>query len=171
MVLLAWRSLVLSSVRQGNQGLWSSAGSIPTPGALYHSHFSVFQFTYCTLPSLLGWDIISLQNRGDAKKKKKKNDVTMMSSHIWFLWNSHTYLQSAYQNGISNFRWIKHTIIEIYSREVNKELWRKKKILSHCDLWPKVTNFNRVRASVLSNRLVKTASKSVYPFGWNFVHK
>ena len=49
----------------------------------------------------------------------------------------------------------------------------KKKILSHCDLdlWPKVTNFNRVRASMLSNRLAKTVSKSVHPFGWNFVHK
>ena len=39
------------------------------------------------------------------------------------------------------------------------------------DLWPKVTNFNKVRASVLSNHLAKTASKSVHPFGWNFVHK
>ena len=39
------------------------------------------------------------------------------------------------------------------------------------DLWPRVTNFNRVRASVLSNHLAKTASKSVHPFGWNFVHK
>ena len=35
----------------------------------------------------------------------------------------------------------------------------------------KVINFNRVRASVLSNRLAKTASKSVHSFGWNFVHK
>ena len=34
-----------------------------------------------------------------------------------------------------------------------------------------VTNFNRVRASAVSNHLVKTASKSVHPFGWNFVHK
>ena len=39
------------------------------------------------------------------------------------------------------------------------------------DLWPKVTNFNRVWASVLRNYLAKTASKSVHPFGWNFVHK
>ena len=39
------------------------------------------------------------------------------------------------------------------------------------DLWPKVTNFNRVRASVVSSHLAKTASKSVHPFGWNFVHK
>ena len=50
---------------------------------------------------------------------------------------------------------------------------KKKWKLRHCDLdlWPTVTNFNRVRASVLSKRLVKTASKSVHPFGWNFVHK
>ena len=34
-----------------------------------------------------------------------------------------------------------------------------------------VTNFNWVRASVVWNRLAKTASKSVHPFGWNFVHK
>ena len=49
----------------------------------------------------------------------------------------------------------------------------KKWILSHCDLglWPKVTNFNRVWASVLSDRLAKTASKSVYLFVWNFVHE
>ena len=39
------------------------------------------------------------------------------------------------------------------------------------DLWRKVTNFNRVWASVLSSHLAKTASKSVHPFGWNFVHK
>ena len=39
------------------------------------------------------------------------------------------------------------------------------------DLWPKVTNFNRVRASVVSNHLAKTASKSVHSFRWNFVHK
>ena len=35
------------------------------------------------------------------------------------------------------------------------------------DIWPKVTKFNRVRASVISNHLAKTASKSVHPFGWN----
>ena len=50
---------------------------------------------------------------------------------------------------------------------------KKKWVLRHCDLdlWPKVTNFNRVRASAISNHLAKTASKSVHPFGWNFVHK
>ena len=46
-------------------------------------------------------------------------------------------------------------------------------ILSHCDLdlWPKVTNFNRVWASAVSNNLATTASKFVHPFRWNFVHK
>ena len=39
------------------------------------------------------------------------------------------------------------------------------------DLWPKVTKFNRVRVSVISNHLAKTASISVHPFGLNFVHK
>ena len=43
--------------------------------------------------------------------------------------------------------------------------------LWHWPLTPKVTNFNRIRASVLSNHLAKTAFKSVHPFGWNFVHK
>ena len=38
------------------------------------------------------------------------------------------------------------------------------------DLWPKVTDFNRVWTSAISNHLAKTASKSVHPFGWNFVH-
>ena len=50
---------------------------------------------------------------------------------------------------------------------------KKNWILIHCDLdlWPKVTNFNRVRASVLCSHLAKIPSKLVYPFGWNFVHK
>ena len=50
---------------------------------------------------------------------------------------------------------------------------KKKWVSRHCDLalWLKVTKFNRVRASAVSNHLVKTASKSVHPFGWNFVHK
>ena len=39
------------------------------------------------------------------------------------------------------------------------------------DLWPKITNFNRVRASVVSSHLARTASKSVHPFSWNFVYK
>ena len=47
--------------------------------------------------------------------------------------------------------------------------FKKKLILSHwdLDLWPKVTNFNRVRVNTISSRLAKTASKSVHPFGWN----
>ena len=50
---------------------------------------------------------------------------------------------------------------------------KKKWVLRHCDLdlWPKVTKFNWLWASALSKRLAKTASKSVHPFGWNFVHK
>ena len=50
---------------------------------------------------------------------------------------------------------------------------KKKWIMSHCDLdlWRKVTNFNRVRVSAISNHLAKTASKSVHSFGWNYVHK
>ena len=50
---------------------------------------------------------------------------------------------------------------------------KKKWILSYChlDLWPKVTYFKRVRASVLSNCLAKTTSKLVHSFSWNFVHK
>ena len=35
----------------------------------------------------------------------------------------------------------------------------------------KVTEFNRVQASARGNHLSKTASKSVHPFGCNFVHK
>ena len=34
-----------------------------------------------------------------------------------------------------------------------------------------ITNFNWVQASTVSNHLTKIASKSVHPFGWNFVHK
>ena len=49
----------------------------------------------------------------------------------------------------------------------------RKGVLCHRDrdLWPKVTNFNRVRASAVSNSLVKTASKSVQPFDQHFVHR
>ena len=44
---------------------------------------------------------------------------------------------------------------------------KKNWVLRHCDLdlWPKVTNFNRVWASAASNHLAKTASKLVHPFG------
>ena len=92
-------------------------------------------------------------------------------------WRHHSFdfyeIWNAYLSGMSNFILIGPINAEIHSLEVNKWLWRKKRLLSHCDLdlWPKVTNFNRVRASVLSNRSVKTASKSVHPFGWNCVHK
>ena len=46
-------------------------------------------------------------------------------------------------------------------------------IFCHSDLdpWPKVTNFNRVRASAISNYLAKSSSKLVHSFEWNFVHK
>ena len=40
----------------------------------------------------------------------------------------------------------------------------------YLDLKPKVANINRVQASAVSNHLAKTASKTVHPFGWNFVH-
>ena len=50
---------------------------------------------------------------------------------------------------------------------------KKKWVLRHHDLdfWSKVSNFNRIRASAVSNHLAKTASKSVHPFSCNFVHK
>ena len=85
----------------------------------------------------------------------------------------YTKINQGYLSDISNFVWIEQKRIEIQSREVNIELWRKKWVLSHCnlDLWPKVTNFNRARASAVSNHLAKIASKSVHLFGWNFVHK
>ena len=45
-------------------------------------------------------------------------------------------------------------------------------ILRHCDLdlEPKVINFNMVQASAVRKYLAKTASKSMHPFGRNFVH-
>ena len=54
-----------------------------------------------------------------------------------------------------------------------QRIMKRKWILRNCDfdLWPRVTNFNRVRVSAVSNHLAKAASKSVHPFGWNFVHK
>ena len=69
-----------------------------------------------------------------------------------------------------HFYLIRHKRAEIYSRGVHRELWRKKEDIE--SLWPcPLSNFNRVWASVVCNRLSKTASKSVHLFGWNFVHK
>ena len=67
----------------------------------------------------------------------------------------------------SNIRELKYLVGKLTKN--HEEKW----IFSHCDLdiWSKVTNFNRVWDSMVSNRLAKTASKSVHPFGWNFVHK
>ena len=71
------------------------------------------------------------------------------------------------------FSLIRHKRAEKYSWEYNWYLWRKKWILSNwdLDLWPTVKNFNRVWASAVSNHIVKTASKPMHPFSWNFVHK
>ena len=104
--------------------------------------------------------------------RENLNDVTMTSFPIWFLWHSHTNLLRVYQSGILNLSFIRLKRAEIYCREVNRELW-KKRILSHCDLdlLPKVTNFDRVRASVVSNHLAKTAFKSVHPISWNLFYK
>ena len=101
------------------------------------------------------------------------NDVIMTSSPIRILWNLYTNRPRVYLSDIPNLILIKHKRAEIQGREVNRELWRKKLELRHCDLdlWPKVTKFNRVRATNGSNHLAKTASKLVHPFGWNFVHK
>ena len=75
------------------------------------------------------------------------------------------HIKAAYQiSDWSNKRELRYTVklTENYKEKMNfVPLWP----------WPKVTNFNRVQASVLSNRLAKTASKSVHPLGWNFVHK
>ena len=96
----------------------------------------------------------------------------MTSSPIRFLSNLTSNRPRIYLSDLSNFILILHKRAEIYSREVNREL-SKKWALRHCDLdlWPKVTNFNRVPASSISNHLEKTASKSVHPFSWNFVYK
>ena len=78
----------------------------------------------------------------------------------------------AYISDIANCILIRRKRAEIHSKKVNWQLWRKKWILRHCDvdLWPKVTNFSRIRVNTVSNHFVKTASKSVHSFGWNFVH-
>ena len=99
----------------------------------------------------------------------------MTSSPIWFLLNLNTNRPRLYLSDISNFILIEHKRAEIQSREVNRELWRKKgyyvTVTLTFDLWPKVTNFNRLWANAVCNRLAKTASKSVHPFNGNFVHK
>ena len=97
----------------------------------------------------------------------------MTSSPIQFLWNLNTNRPRAYLSDSSNFILIEHKRPEIQSNDVNRELWRKKWVLRHSDLdlWPKVTNSNRVQASAVSNYLAKNMSKSVHLSGWNFVHK
>ena len=65
---------------------------------------------------------------------------------------------------ISNFNSIEHKRAEIQNREDSKEWWR-----TIGDLWSKVTNFNWVWTSAVSNNLAKIVSKSVHPLGWKFV--
>ena len=91
----------------------------------------------------------------------------MTSSPIRFLPNLHIYLTRAYLSNISNLILIGHYRAEIFSRKVNRELLRKKRILRHCDLDLrfKIANFNKIRVIAISNNLAKTASKSVNPFG------
>ena len=67
----------------------------------------------------------------------------------------------------SNIRELRSTVGKLTENYVEKL------ILSHSDLdlWPKVTNINCVWVNGVRNRLAKTASKSVHPFGWSFVYK
>ena len=46
-------------------------------------------------------------------------------------------------------------------------VYKLKHVSGYCDLnlWPKITNFNRVRANAISNHLAKTTSKSLHTFG------
>ena len=74
------------------------------------------------------------------------------------------HIKAAYQISYwSNIRELRYTVGKLTKNYEEKKDFEP--------LWPKVTNFNRVWASALSNRLAKTAFKSMYPFGWNFVHK
>ena len=96
-----------------------------------------------------------------------------IKSPIQFFWNSKTNLPRAY---LSTFRIPFWTVIRELKYKVGKlteNYEEKKRILCRgdLDLWPKITNFNRVWASVVSNHSVKTTSKSVHLFSWNFVHK
>ena len=53
------------------------------------------------------------------------NDVIMTSSPIRILWKLNTNRPRIYLSDIPKFIFIKHKRAEIYSREVNKDLWRK----------------------------------------------
>ena len=99
--------------------------------------------------------------------------LTLEKSYMTSQWRHHPFdflfidlditLQRAYLNNIWKFLLIGHKRASWDPcREVNKELWRKLDITSlwPC-FWPKVTHFNRVRANVVSNCLLKTVSKSV----------
>ena len=67
--------------------------------------------------------------------------------------------------------WLNIWVLRYKVRKLT-ENYGKKIILRHCDfaLWPTVIYFIRVRASVISNYLIKIASRSVHLFGWNFIH-
>ena len=87
----------------------------------------------------------------------------MTSSLIRFLWNVYTSRPRVYLSDISiwsNIRELRYTV-----GKLTENYEEKMDIVS-----PKVTNFNRGWANAVSNHLAKTASKSVYLFGWNVVH-
>ena len=75
-----------------------------------------------------------------------------------------------YQSSKPNFILI--DVGEKHGKEVNRELCIKKELCVTVHfLLTKITNFNRVWASVVCNHLAKTTSKSVHPFCRKFVYK
>ena len=130
----------------------------------------MYLMTLCSCTLLLGmkfvgsiefeiWTIVC------RKLKWRNYDVITYLISIKFTLN----LQRAYVSDIqisvwSNIRELRYTAWKLTKN------YEEKKDFEPLWPWP-LTNFNRVRASVPSNCLEKTGSKSVHSFGWNIVHK
>ena len=91
-----------------------------------------------------------------------------------FLSNLYTNLPRViYLSDIPTFILIEHKRAEIQSREVNRELWRKKWVSRHCDhdLWPKVHNFKLDLSQCVNQPFNENCVQIGNALGWNFVHK
>ena len=90
--------------------------------------------------------------------------ISLQYGHIWYENKGNEMFYQSIRFIIKNiYNWIFSDFFFIIFRYIFCH--------SDLDLWHKVTNFNRVRGSAISNYLAKTAFKLVHSFGWNFVHR
>ena len=104
------------------------------------------------------------------KLKWRHNDVITYSNFIEFDQNS---TKGIGLNDMLNFILIENKRTEIQSREVNRELWRKNgyNVTVTLTFYPRSPISLGFEPNAVINHLAKIVSKSVHPFGWNFVNK